>query len=212
MIDEAQQDLTSVTKPREPAIDEATDLSCRPRRGIAKVLFDMPVAQFLRVEVGRVGRQFLDEDVSASFDVLLHTGRTMRLQAVPDDDDRARHVTLELLECRHNVRASHAVIEVAAEDPPRQRQRDDGRHRAPAARAPKSRRLSLRRPGRGRAGQEPEARFVDEEDFGPDSASLFLIRGQSRVSHASTSSSSRSLGRGMGTCGVQPKLRSFTER
>ena len=212
MIDEPQQDLPSVTKLCEAAIDKAADLGCRARRGVAQLLFDVPVAEFLGIEVGRMRRQFLKEDVATFVDVLDDAFGAMCLQPIPDDDDRTWHVALELLERLHNIFASDGVVEVPPKDPPRQRQRDDRRDGASSARAPQPRRLPLRRPSRCRARQEPEARFVDEEDFGPDSASLFLIRGQSRLSHASTNSSSRSLGRGVGTCGVQPRLRSFTER
>src|SRR5205823_14686037 len=38
-------------------------------------------------------------------------------------------------------------------------------------------------------------------------AALFFIRGQSWPSHASTNLSSRSVARGIGSCGVQPRFR-----
>src|SRR5262249_16003101 len=129
-----------------------------------------------------------------------------------DDDLRAPDLTTKMLQVRDGVLAVDRMIEVLLADSARRGQPNRCRDLAPLADATQHRRLSLGSPRRTGLELEREPGLVDEDAHGAPAVSLFLMRGQSRSSQARINSSSRSRARTVGTCTVQPKSLSRSER
>src|SRR5690606_8864061 len=135
-------------------------------------------------------------------------GRAMNLPSIPDDDQGATQLPAKLLDerdrrCRANV---FFVDERQADLPARRGERHGADDAQTVVAVPRS--LN----GRAAAGGpspavdrlEPKARFVDEDDAGAYSTSLFLIRGQSFFRQRSTAAASCSRATRCGFWGVKP--------
>src|SRR5215207_6569819 len=212
MTDEAKQHIRSVSQSSEAAINLRTKLSDGDRIGVTQALLDVAVDLLLGIEIRRVGRQLFVVDVRFVSQVSFDDGRGVRPQPIPHDDDRPSTMASKMTQSLDDLLATDRAAEVAFVDLARQRQAHEGRHLAAAALAPQQWCSADRCPRRGQPRQEPEAHLVDEHDHCAEPASLFLILGQSRSSHAWTRSSSRSRARGAGICGLHPKARSLRLR
>ena len=138
----------------------------------------------------------------------------MSVETIPQQDDGARKVPLQVLKERDDARAVDVAVgmETEGEAHPapgwRNAQGGDGRHFLMAPR-------TLQQDGRGVAGppaaphhrSHEKARFVEENEPGVQPHGFFLIRGQVFFTHPRIFSSSRSTARRWGRCGLQPRAR-----
>jgi hypothetical protein len=212
MAEEVEQEIRSATEPRESPVCLLADLRLGLGSGIAHLLLDIPMTLFLRVQFWGVRRQPLHIDLRVvGQEVLDHSG-AVGLQAVPNDDHRSRDLATEVFQVRNRILAVDRMVEMLLADTARRGQADRRGNLASLAHAPQYRRPPLGSPRRVGADLEREPRFIDENDNCALAASFFLMRGQSRSSQARINSSSRSRARTAGTCVVQPKSLSRTER
>src|SRR5215813_1035243 len=192
MTNEAQQHIWPLTQTGEPTVHVSTYLDDRFRRRVAQVLFDIPMHQLFRIQFRRVGRQPLDADLRLARQVLLYDLRPVRVEPVPDDDDWPTDLLPQVAQACNHIFAFDRVLEVPLVEFAAQRQANEDRQLTSPAYSPQYRRLASGCPGRCQPAQETEAGFVNEDDLRFASASLFLIRGQSRLSQSATKASSRS--------------------
>lgn len=217
MTEKAVQQIGVVTEPAETAGGDVVQLSDRSGHCVEQVALDPPVAQLLRVHVRRVGRQPFDlVIVRMGSQEVLHQSGTMGFQAVPEHQQRSAELAPEVAQCGDDLLVMDAAAEVAGVQPRRPVQwrleGDTTGDFASLAQPAEDRRPTNRRPGGAEAGPKGMPRLIQEGYGASCSASPFLMRGQSRVSQASTTASSRSRARAMGRCGLQRCARSARHR
>lgn len=172
------------------------------------------VARLFGVEFRGVARQPFDlEIVAMPRHEFADTPRAVRLEMIPDNDQRPTDPSAEVAQARDDFLSMNRVQKVARIElrrcpVERRRHRHQARYRAPLGEPRQHRGAAGRCPRRRYAGPKRETRFVQEGNDAPAPTSPLFIRGQSRASHASISASSRSLARIGGRCGVQPCARS----
>lgn len=99
--------------------------------------------------------------------------------AVPQEDDGTSQMPKQVFKEAMNLGGRDVVgmeskVEEHAMPFGRDGQGRDGRQLGPAAGGPKDGRLSFGGPGSADAGDEQEARFIEEDQMGPTSVSVFL--------------------------------------
>ncbi len=152
-------------------------------------------------EMSRTGRDALGDQFAQ-----------VRLEAIPDQYDRATQLALQVFEEVEHTGTVEVGIRVQAEiqrDPIASR-RDahggDGRDLAVRACAlAQQRRVSAQTPGATHQRGHEQARFVDKHQCGTQAGGVFFTRGQSCSIHAWIRSSSRSIARRVGFCGEKPR-------
>lgn len=169
--------------------------------------------EFRRVPFRRVGREAFNVPTRALGDELRHARGAMRGQSAPHDHDGASKLSQQSPQEVDRLRSFDRL----AMQPPRKPQptptRADGdrsdRREAPVRTEPmaQDRREAGRGPGATQQRTLQNAGFVDENQVGVQPRRFFLMRGQSRRTQFSIASSSRSIARRAGFCGVKPKLR-----
>ena len=156
------------------------------------MLLDVPMTSFLRVQVRRIGREPFHRNRGMRGDILFHSGRPMGAQPVPDDDHRSSDIALQMVQHRQDILRADGVLKMAPINLAGEREPDNGGELAALTQTPQDGRLADWSPCGGHLGATGKPGFVHKHDFSPFTASLFLIRGQLRVSQARTSASSRS--------------------
>ena len=170
---------------------------------------------FDRVELGGIGREAMyGKPCALGLDVGTGLEAAVRVQTVPEQDDRSANVTTQMPKEVHDLgradctrmghqedarapRRSHAVGQGA-----------DDREVAPAAKpVGQDRRLPARRPGPADRRPLGEAALVDEDDRCPAARGVFFTAGQVAFTQRWIASSSRSRARVVGFCRDQPSWR-----
>lgn len=166
---------------------------------------------FDRVELRGVRRQ-VREVRRVRWDTVIDQLTEVRLEAIPDEHDRAVQLLLQLLEELHDPHGVDVGIgqqpEVQA-DPiaaGRDAQRGDGGDLAVATGAlPEHRGVPAQTPGAPYQRGHQQARFVEKDQRRAQARSVFFTRGQSCSIQARMRSSSRSMARRVGCCGENPR-------
>jgi hypothetical protein len=210
MMEEAGQAIWLATETDKSAADLVAKLGHRGRSGVEQLLLDGAIAQLLRVQLGSIGGQPFQTVVCRMCrDVVLHQPRAVRRQVVPEQQQRLPGAASEILQGVLDLRRADAAEEMAGVETRRSVQgRDQGNdagHLATLAHPAEDRGVAHRRPSRAYAGPQRLTRFVHEGKRTPCAASPLFTRGQSCLSQASTSASSRSRARGSGRWGLQPR-------
>ncbi len=166
---------------------------------------------FDRIELGCVGGQVLQmrrAGRSALGDELTQ----MRLEAIPDQHDRAAQLALQVLEKVHHAGGVDVGVGMQAEIQrhPVAAGADahggDGRNFLMRARAlPEYRGVSAQAPGATHERRHQQAGFVEKNQCRSQARSVFFTLGQSCSIQAWMRSSSRSTARRVGFCGEKPK-------
>lgn len=156
-----------------------------------------PLAEGIGVEVRCVAWQPLKVEVlRMAGDELEHFIAVMRVEAVPHDGERTAHLASEVAQGLDDVSGVEATLLVACVEarwraPVRGHQSDDAGNLAPFVPAAQQRRVPHHGPGGSYSGPKRTTHLVHEGNGPPVRSSPLLMRGQSRLSHASTSSSLR---------------------
>jgi hypothetical protein len=192
MAEEAEDEIGTLAEASKAPIDPDAEVADTGGQRITQVLLDIAVAPLLGIQIRGIGRKPVHLDFGMCLHICFDHLRAMGVEPVPDDDEGAGNVSLQVTEGDHDVLAADGMREVSLVDATGQGQPDDRGQFTTLADAPQDRRLALRSPGGPRLGPEGEARLIDEHDLRLVAASLFLIRGQSCISQARTRASSRS--------------------
>jgi hypothetical protein len=192
MSEESENEVGAPAEASKTAIDPSTEIAEPSGQRMAPVLFDVAMAALLGIQIGGIGREPVHLDLGMRTQIRFDHRGAMRVEPVPDDDERAGNVALEVTERAHDVISADGMREVAFVDAAREGQPDRGGECAALADASQDRGLPPRSPRGPRLGPERKAGLIYEHDLGLLAASLFFIRGQSCVSQACTRASSRS--------------------
>jgi hypothetical protein len=212
MCEEAAQDSRTATEADEGAAGLTMQLGGRGGQGIEQLALDGAIAQLLGIQLRRIGRQPLQAVVVRMGGYKrLHDLRAVGVEPVPDDDQRPVDLAPEVAQSGDDLLAMDAAAEVAGVQPgwssQRRDQGDDAGDLPPLTEPAQDRRPAAAGPGGAEAGPKRVTRLVHEGNGAPCSTSPLLTRGQSRLSQASTNSSSRSRARAIGCCGLKPCAR-----
>ena len=156
------------------------------------------------VELGRVPRQRLQRDPAAlSADVLLHDTAAVRGQAVPDDEELAAQMALQVPEEFDDLRPfDRSREESEVETPPRDA--GDRREQVPVEVLLEDRRLSARRPRPTPVRPFGQSALVDEDDRLPVGGGVFFSAGHRTRFQWRIAASLRSSARPVGRWQLQP--------
>src|SRR5882724_1611322 len=136
----------------------------------------------VRVELWRVGRQVFEAKSRDASTQPLHELGAMNTQSIPYHDDRSTQVTQQMAEERDGFHVANVVVVplvVEAHPATGRADGDPGDHRDAIVtlRMPQDRGLTPRRPRPSDRRREHEARFVYEDEVGPQPKSPLFTRG-----------------------------------
>jgi len=216
MFDTAGQHVLAPTCLADPTFGVSNQL-VRVCRSLVDqdVPFEMSPSVLNRVQIWRVRRKVLELKAPVgTFHELLNLHRAMGIEPVPDDDQRAAHVTKELPQefsafCRVDV-FFRIEPEVTTDSflvllpGPGADSTDDRHLRVGTAHLFQNWSSTAGSPGSAGNRSHENCTFVDKCYGCPGFSGFFLIRGQLRLSQPRTRLSSRSIARRSGFCCVQP--------
>ena len=166
----------------------------------------LPVAPDVlhRIELGRVAGQRLQRDPTAlGANVLLHEVTAVRGEPVPDDEELAPQMALQVHEEFHDLRSFDGSREQPeVEAPPRDAR--DRREQVPIEVVLEDRCLPPRGPRATTVGPFGQSALVDEDDRLPVGRSVFFSVGQRTRFQWRIAASSRSNARPVGRWQLQP--------
>jgi hypothetical protein len=192
MAKKPQDEGGTLTESCKPAVHLDPDLASVRRSRIPEMLFDVAMASLFGVQIRRIGWEPFQLNLGVCINILPDDHGSMRVQTVPDDDHWPCDVPLKVAEGDKNISGADAMLKMALVDFAGQRQANHRGQLAAFAHALEDGRLPLWGPGGACLSAKGKAGLIDEDDFRASSASLFLMRGQSRMSQAWTRASSRS--------------------
>lgn len=194
---------------RERRDDGAQEIKRRVRTAVGQRRFRQRPDAFVRIELGRVGREILEPQARVPREERPNDRPLMRLAIVPQHDDGPGEMPQQVLEKagrgdRTNVLG--VTLEIEPTPPSHGAQRHTRDHRDAIVAMPVAENRGLAawcpRPPHGWGDQEP--RFVDEDEVGAQPRGVFFTRAHSRVFHRAIAASSRWSARRSGFCGVHP--------
>jgi hypothetical protein len=192
MPEESEDEIGAPAEASKAAINSCAEIADTARQSIAQVLLDIAMAPLLRIQIGGIGRQSVHLDLRVHTKILFDHHGAMGVEPVPDNDEGAGNVALEVTEGGHPIISAESMREMSLVDTAGQGQPDHRGECTALADASQDRCPPNRSPRSPRLGLEGKAGFIYEHDLRLLAASLFLIRGQSCVSQAYTRASSRS--------------------
>lgn len=164
----------------------------------------------IRIEFRRIGGKPLEPESGDGPAQGTHGIPFVDLAVVPKHDHRPPEVPQELTEEVTGFRLANVLpVELVIEaDPAASRaDRNPGDHRDSVATVAvvMNRCLAAGGPGAPHPRNQQGARFVNEDEVGPQPCSVFFTRDQSVFFHCAIRSSSRSRARRSGFCGLHPR-------
>jgi hypothetical protein len=192
MSEESEDEVGAPAEASKATIAPSTESADTAGQGIAQVLRDVAMAARLGIEIRGIRREPVHLELGVRPQLRFDHRGAMRVEPVPDDDERAGNVALEVTEGNHHVLAAEGRREVALVETARQGQPDHRGECTALADASQDRCPPYRSPRGSRFGPEGKARLIDEHNRRLLAASLFFMRGQSCVSQARPRASSRS--------------------
>lgn len=213
MFKEMVKEVGLPTEPLEVGAGHRTEFLVRIRQRVQHRELHTVVALLLRVEFRRVAWQPLNAVVvGVSREKLADAHFAMRVQMIPDDEQRTPNLRAEVAQADNDLLAVNGPEHVAREQLrsaaiERCGDGDEARDFSPFRAAVQHGDAPDGGPRRPYAGPIRETCFVQEGNDPPASTSPLLMRGQSRLSHASINASLRSVARVAGRCGDQPCAR-----
>ena len=168
------------------------------------VVFEVTPNVLDRIQLGCVGRKRGDMDSSfETVDVLADEAAAMDHGSIPDDQQWARQLSLQVFEKLDDLRTfDRARMELEVEVPDRDATED--REFLPVEVKLQNRRLSARCPGAYPVGFLAEAAFVDKDDDSPFFQGFFLRFGPTERIQWVMAFSSRWMARVVGRWQLQP--------
>ena len=178
--------------------------------GIGQRLFEQRPDAFVGVEFGRVGRKRFEMQTGMTPKQRVNRSALVNLSVVEEGDD----VSPQMAQDISQEAADHVAVDIRVEQltvqpqPPTLRadgDSGDGRYPIVAVDVAVKRRLATRAPGLAHRGDQQKARFVEEEQVGPQPRGVFFRRGHTVRFHRAMASSSRSMARRSGFWWLHPR-------
>src|SRR5581483_2903853 len=167
-------------------------------------MFEVLPDPFIRIEVRGIGREALQMNLPrpAIGQELFHFFRPMDRGAIPDDQQFAPEIRMQVLQkadavqACHRARASHCCQVPFAGDPTYHRQM------IPCLKHSQDGRLTARGISPDHSGQQVKGSFINADNTAPLKSRLFFNSGQTLLRQRATSRSLRCVARSSGFCGV----------
>src|SRR5882724_11352041 len=169
-----------------------------------RVMFQVAPDVFDWIQRRRISRQILQGDVPVqAIDVFFYQSRSMRLQAIPDDQQLLADRAVQRFEELHDLRAFDRSREESKVETPITHA---GNHRQllPGEAVLENRCLTLGGPGTCATGSFGQTRLIDEDDYSALSRSDFFTVGHRFSFQVLMAASSRWRARPVGRCTLQP--------
>jgi hypothetical protein len=119
-------------------------------------------------------------------DIVLDLSAAMRLEAIPNQDDRSLNLAQELFQEAHDHDAGDVAFASYLEEQPHRSEswaqtkcRDDRHFSQSSGAMNQERGFAQRRPGAADMGRHHEPRFIEKYEMGPKSFRFFLSRSSS---------------------------------
>ena len=173
MSEASEYEVRSPAEASKAAIDTLAQVVDACGDSVAKVLVDLAMAPFLRVQIRRLRGEPFHFDLRVRTDVLLDHGSAVSSEPVPDYDEWAGNMALEVASGADDIVTVNcprkmSLVDVAGYCQP------DHRGEFPAlAHTAENRRPADGGPSRGRPGPKREAGFIHKDDGSPSAARLF---------------------------------------
>ena len=175
------------------------------RQKVANLMrFEMATNILGRVEFRRISRQSFDDDAFAGArDVILHQQAAVDRGAIPEDEELAGQVPLEMTEKLDDLRTLDAALVNLKVKPPEGQAADD-RKAPPIEGLMQHRRLAAQRPGADMRWPRAQTAFIDEDDGSLLLTGFFFKAGHSTRRQRRMARSSRSMARRSGRWQLKP--------
>src|SRR6185437_12636202 len=168
------------------------------------MVFEISPDVFNRVELGSIGGQILQGDLSIqTFQVLLHESRTVRLKPIPDYEQLFADRRCECLQELHDLWTLDRAGEESKVEAP-EAHSSNHRQLLPGKAVLQDWCLAPWGPGARAAGSFGQTRLVDEDDYSALPRSDFFMAGHLFCFHVRIAASSRWRASPAGRCTLQP--------
>ena len=209
MLDAAPQLRWRTSHPFEFSDHVEREVEAIPRAAVREATLRLPPHALVRVEFRRVRGQVLEVQSGHASAELSNERALVNTQVVPDQHHRAAQVAQQVLQELDGLHVADVAVMPLVVQPDasaRRAHRDARDHRDAVVSLPvvQERRLPARCPAARDRRREHEARFVYEDEVGPQVQSPLFTRGQRVLVQRAIASSSRSRARRSGFCGLQP--------
>jgi hypothetical protein len=117
MSEESEDNVGSPAEASKAAIHACAELADACGDGVAKVLFDVTMAPLFGIQIGGIRREPVHLDLRMCAKVLFDDRRAMGIEPIPDNDEPAGDIVLEMAEGEHNILPTDRMLKVALVDP-----------------------------------------------------------------------------------------------
>lgn len=160
-MNEGEQQVRSLPKSRKPAIDELAHLLPIRWRDIGQAVLDVAVAEFFRIEFGRIFGQGLHDNLGMIEKIAQGDFTRMNAGMITEQHKAFRHKVSQVLEGGDHVVAIHATLEMAFVDLARNGQTDCGSQHPPITGRPaQDGSLAAWGPGAPQSFEKREPEFI----------------------------------------------------
>jgi len=120
MSEESEDEVGSPAEACKAAIYALAQVVDACRDSVAEVLLDVAMAPLLGIHIGGIGRQPVHLDLRMGAKILFDDRRSMGIEPIPDHDQPAGAIVLNMAEGEHHSIPTDRVLKVALVDTPRE--------------------------------------------------------------------------------------------
>ncbi len=120
MPKEPKHEVWTPTEASKATINACAEVVDACRDSVAKVLFDVAMAPLLGIQIGGIGREPMHLDLRGRPYIRFDHRRAVGIEPVPDNDEGAGNVALEVTEGDHHVVSAAGMREMSLVDATRQ--------------------------------------------------------------------------------------------
>jgi hypothetical protein len=120
MSEASENEVGAPSEASKTTINACAEVTDACRDGIAKVLVDVAMAPLFRIYIGGVGREPVHLDLRMRAEVLFDDSRAMGIEPIPDHEEAAGDMVLQMAEGAHKVLPTDRMRKVALLDTTRE--------------------------------------------------------------------------------------------
>ena len=178
--------------------------------GVGQRLLEQRPDALVGIEFRGVGRKRFEAESRMTREQVVNRAALVDLPVVEEGDDvspqMAQHISQEAADhVAVDIRVEQLTVQPQAPTLRADGDSGDGRDPIVAVDVTVKRRLAARAPGLAHRGDQQKARFVEEEQVGPQPRGVFFRRGHTVRFHRAMASSSRSMARRSGFWWLHPR-------
>lgn len=113
---EPEEQIGTATQASKATIEHGANFFFTCRASVFETLLDISMTIFFWVELRSVGRQFFNQDFRMFLKVGFGDLAQMNTGSIPNQNDSAWYLPLNMLECFHHVFAFHRTFKMAFVD------------------------------------------------------------------------------------------------